>query len=247
MKSAKHAMFVSMIIITAALKAQDTTFIFDPAHPEREQYLVEFTDQTVEEGFMVKGKKEGLVRTYYANGVLHKSQEFRNGKPHGWYMECEKNGIVLKEENYLDGKLEGEVRTYFTAKGIRIVKSVYHYKDGVFNGTCSDFNDMGNLVAFATYKKGIKDGVSRWYFSNGNLALEQHYVNGLLEGMQTMYYENGNVQSVGNYKDNMKTGNWTEYYEHGSVSASGEYVEDQKKGAWKTYFEDGSFSETEIY
>ena len=247
MKSAKHVLFVSMILISPFLRAQDTTFIFDPAHPEREQYKVEFNDKTIEEGFMVQGKKEGVVRTYFANGVLHKSQEFRKGKPNGWYMECEKNGIVLKEENYVNGELEGEVRTYFTSKGIRIVKSVYHYRNGQFNGTCSDYNDMGNLVAFATYKDGIKDGVSRWYYNNGNLAMEQHYVNGLLDCMQTMYYENGNVQSIGNYKDNLKTGTWKEFYENGTMSAMGDYVNDQKQGPWKTYYEDGSFNETEIY
>jgi uncharacterized protein len=226
--------------------AQDTTFTtIDPSSGLR-SYSTTNNDMSLEQGYLLNGQKQGMVRTFFPNGVLQTAAEYDKGQRNGWFLECEKNGVVLKEEHYTNGKLEGEVRTYFTSKSIRIVKSVYNYKDGVFHGTCSDYNEMGKLSSMATYNMGVKDGVSRWYFTNGLLAMEQHYKNGLLYGEQTVYFADGKMSSNGYYKENKKTGLWKEYHTNGVLKASGEYEEDVKKSGWLYYDESGQLSTNEM-
>lgn len=227
-------------------KAQDTTFVSIDPSIGLKSYSTTNKDMTLEQGYLLNGQKHGMIRTFFPNGVLQTAAEFDRGQRNGWFLECEKNGVVLKEEHYVNGKLEGEVRTYFTSKSVRIVKSVYHYKNGVFHGTCSDYNEMGKLSSMATYNMGVKEGVSQWYFTNGLLAMEQNYKNGLLDGSQTVYYADGKVSSSGFFKENKKSGLWKEYHSNGLLKASGEYEDDVKKSGWLYYDESGQLSTGEM-
>lgn len=246
MKSRSLPILTMALTLAVTVHAQDTTFIFDAGTYE-ERYIVEFADGTIEKGQMKDGEKHGLIHTYFANGVLQTAAEYSKGVRNGWYLQCETNGVVLKEEHYRNGLLDGEVREYYTAKGVRIVKSVYSYMEGRYHGVCSEYNDMGKLVSQAKYKEGIKDGVSKWYFQNGNLAMEQNYSNGALDGIQKVYAQDGKLLSDGSFSDNKKSGLWKEYYPNGLLKEEGHYLDDAKTGEWTYYNEDGSFDRTESY
>jgi antitoxin component YwqK of YwqJK toxin-antitoxin module len=244
--SLKQVLLSIFVLSFFRILAQDTTFTNMDPSSGLQAYSTTNKDMSLEQGYLLKGKKQGMIRTFFPNGVLQTAAEYQNGQRDGWYLECEKNGVVLKEEHYVAGKLEGEVRTYFTSKSVRIVKSVYHYKDGVFHGTCSDYNEMGKLSSMATYQMGVKDGVSRWYFTNGLLAMEQQYKNGLLDGEQTSYFADGKVSSNGFFKENKKTGLWKEYHANGVLKATGEYADDVKKSGWLYYDESGNLSDDKM-
>jgi antitoxin component YwqK of YwqJK toxin-antitoxin module len=226
---------------------QDTTFtLIDPAQGLK-MYEVMNPDGSTETGSLRNGRKDGMVRTFFANGVLMSAKEYQDNQLNGWSLECEKNGVVLNEAYFINGVLNGEFRVYTTAKGVRIVKSVYHYKDGIFHGTCTEYNDSGKISAMSTYNEGIKDGTSRWYFTNGLMAMEQQYKAGLLNGRETIYHNNGKVASETTYVSNTKSGISKEYYPSGIMKAMGEYDADTRIGVWNFYDEEGNLSSTETY
>lgn len=76
---------------------------------------------------IVQGNKE--------NGVL---QTFRNGK-------------LISEVPYCDGKIDGRVKTYYEDGKI---ESIRNYKNGKLNGMAYNFDARGNVTFSAEYIEG---------------------------------------------------------------------------------------------
>lgn len=199
----------------------------------------------VEEWCIKNGKRNGTWTIYYPNGVLLSTAEFIDGKKNGLYIECEKSGAVLVQEYFKNDVLDGEQRKYVTVKNVRILKTVNNYKNGVLNGMCTEYTDMGYVQSQTEYAMGIKNGISRWYFSNGRLAMEQTYQNNMLNGAQQVYNQAGVLLTSGNFKNNLKEGAWTEYHENGKIKSSGNYKNDAPCGDWKYYDLNGNLASTE--
>ncbi len=200
-----------------------------------------------QDGYFTGDKKSGKWFNYYPNGVLLSVSEYENGMKNGIYIECEKSGAVVVQEYFKNDVLEGEQKKYSTSKNVRIVKSIYNFKNGVYDGLCTDFNDMGIRQAEILYAEGKKQGAAKWYFSNGSLAMEQMYASDLLQGPQKVYNLQGVVITEGVYSNNTKSGQWTEYYDNGGIKAQGNYTADVKSGTWKYYDEKGKVIKTENF
>lgn len=201
----------------------------------------------VEEWCMKNGKRNGTWSVYYPNGVLLSMAGYTDGKKNGLYIECEKSGAVLVQEYFKNDALDGEQRKYTTVKNVRILKTVNHYTNGVLNGICTEYTDMGYVQSQTEYAMGIKNGISKWYFSNGRLAMEQTYQNNMLNGPQMVYNQSGVMLTSGNYKNNLKDGAWTEYHENGKMKSSGMYKNDMQCGDWKYYDANGNLASTEKF
>lgn len=199
------------------------------------------------DGFLIGDKRTGKWFNYYPNGVLLSVAEYENGMKSGLYIECEKSGAVLVQEYYRNDQLNGEQKKYVTSKGVRIVKSIYNYSNGVYNGLCTDFTDMGTLQSQVQYANGKKNGTTKWYFSSGSLAMEQTYSNDMLNGEQKIYDQQGNLISTGTFSNNLKAGQWTEFYAGGKMKSQGTYSNDAKAGTWKYYDESGTLTKTENF
>ena len=263
MKTNNEFLFGILIVISQSLFAQNqVTFIPPEATPkikidtivqvvDAAKNLKHFTilenDITTQDGYLMNNKKTGKWYIYYPNGVLLSMAEYDNGIKNGVYLECDKNGAVLVQENFKNDKLDGEQKKYFSAKTGRILKSSNSYKEGKFHGTCTEYSESGLIQSQVQYSNGKKDGATRWYFSNGKIAMEQFYSNEMLNGIQKIYNQQGILLSEGKFANNLKTGLWTEYYDSGKMKAQGNYTEDKKTGAWKLYDEAGNLSKTENF
>lgn len=225
----------------------DTSFTVIDQKKDLRYYEAELADQTVEKGYLQHGKKQGNIMRYFANGVLLSLTQFENGSKNGVYLECDKSGVVLREENYLNDKLDGEVKIYASSKGVRIVKSSYHYKEGKFNGIQTEYNDMGRISSEASYLNGKKNGLSKWYFAGGQIAMEQGYIDDKIEGSYKTYNQAGNVVAQGQYINGKKMGTWLEYNDNGTLRSQGDYKDDVKTGAWKYFDENGNIQKSENF
>lgn len=230
-----------------SLQKADTIFTVIDSKTSLQSYDTKNADGTSESGFLLAGKKEGNIMHYYANGVLLSMQQFKNGLQDGLTFICDKNGAVEWEENYKDGKLDGLVKNYITSKNVRIVKSIYHYKNGLADGNQSEYNEMGKLSSESNYKAGKKQGVSKWYYQNGMLAMQQNYVNDLIDGAFLSFSQTGKIITKGFYVNGKKNGAWTEYFEGGELKTEGAYKEDEKTGNWKQYDINGAVIKTESF
>ncbi|MDY7396102.1 toxin-antitoxin system YwqK family antitoxin [Aureibaculum sp. 2210JD6-5] len=133
------------------------------------------------------------VRFYNDNGLLLSSGKMdgknRVGK---WQFYHEDGKTMMSEENYVDGKLDGDYKTFY---------------------------NTGKPTEVGYYKNGKLDSVYRKYSIKGHLYQHFHYKNGLLNG-KAVYYnrKTGELTTKGEFKDDKKVGTWENYLDGELVS-----------------------------
>lgn len=128
------------------------------------------------------------VKFYTEEGVLKSSGEMigeeRAGK---WLYYFNDGNSIVSEENYSNGLLNGESKTFY--KNGKITE-ILQYTDGLLDGNIKQFSDEGILLEDLNYTKGILNGMAKYYDPKGALTY------------------------TGMYKNNIKIGKW-EYFENG--------------------------------
>ncbi len=131
-----------------------------------------------------------VVKFYNRYGELgSKGKMVGKSREGRWFYYFTNSGVVMSEENYLNGKLHGVVRNY--------------YKNG-------------KMTEEAIYKNNIRNGYSKVYTESGSLIEEVSYLNGKLEGEGKYYDLKGQLKEKGMYKDGKRSGKW-EYYMDGEL------------------------------
>ena len=92
----------------------------------------------ISEEFYINGVLNGTATTYYRNGKITESLNYKDGKLEGSVKRFSDEGVLLDDLNYANGKLEGLAKYY---------------------------NTFGKLRAFGNYENDLK--VGKWqYFEN---------------------------------------------------------------------------------
>lgn len=130
--------------------------------------------------------------------------------------------ILQKEDNYIDGFLDGEFKYFFPNGNIALagnrdrknnettIKTYYldgeifgtgSYKNNLINGTHTFFYRDGTIMQKIKYDMGKKNGVEQFYHKNGQLWAEQIFKNDLLLNVKCNYTKNGKLRDKGTMKD----------------------------------------------
>ena len=117
-----------------------------------------------------------------------------------WIYYHEKSKNIMTREQYVNGKLDGKVTTYYP---------------------------NGKITQETTYKKGIKEGEDNYYSPDGILLKKLLYINDQLQGPATYYDAYGNVIIEGFYKEGKKHGLW-KYYKNGTIVLEETYPKKDK-------------------
>ncbi|MBT6448103.1 MAG: hypothetical protein HOK38_05080 [Flavobacteriaceae bacterium] len=91
----------------------------------RKQYWLNGVLRT--EGNFKNGIEEGVRKDYYGDGVLKIETYYKNGKQNGLYKEYHENGQLQKEGQIVNNKMEGEFKTYESNGKL---ESVSNWKEG---------------------------------------------------------------------------------------------------------------------
>jgi len=178
--------------------------------------------RTQYEATFVEGRPKGEMIRYYETGAVRARMMFdsaldrsytkmfyKNGRiaAEGWYLEKRKDSVwtyyseldksVRIREPYLDGKLEGEVRSYYENHGISETVS---------------------------WKQNIKEGPWKQFYNNGSPRLSSQYENNQLQGFYKIFYADSALKVKGEYLDHKATGTWTYYDESGKEVYSLDYL-----------------------
>ncbi len=128
------------------------------------------------------------VHFYTEKGVLESKGEMNDKNRVGKWVYFHTNGkSILSEENYENGILNGESKTYYLT---------------------------GKLTEFSHYKNGKLHGNLKRYADNGILLDDLNYENGILHGAAKYYNIDGKLIYWGDYENDEKAGKW-EYFEDG--------------------------------
>ena len=188
------------------------------------------------------GKKQGVWKTFYANGFMKTEGNYVNGRKHGFFKEYNEEGNLLKIEKYENDQL--------------IVDALETRKLDVR----VDYWPNGNPKIIGTYYNGIAEGIRREYNSKGQVI--QSYIlksgfilgegimddGGLKQGYWEEYYDDHYakaneklIRAKGKYKNSKPIGEWVYYLPNGKVEIEGSYDERGKKtGLWTWYYPNGN-------
>jgi len=133
------------------------------------------------------------VSFYTENGTLLSKGKMEGKNRIGkWLFYHEDGKTVMSEENYSNGKLDGEYKTFYKS---------------------------GKSTEIAYYKDGLLDSVYRKYSIKGHLYQHFTYKEGKLNG-KAVYYsrKTGVLTTKGEFKNNLRVGTWENYVDGELVS-----------------------------
>jgi len=133
------------------------------------------------------------VRFYTPSGVLESEGKMRGKEREGkWLYYHEDGKSIMSEENYANGKLDGEYKTFYPT---------------------------GEPTEIAYYKNGLLHGNYKKYSIKGFLYQDFNYAEGKLNGMAVYYSrKSGDLIKKGPFKDDQRVGTWENYVDGELVS-----------------------------
>ena len=97
------------------------------------------------------GKKNGAEHIYYPDGaILQYSRNYVLGRLHGLQQEYDQNAMLIKEESYSHGRLDGRSRYYHNG----ILTQEVEYRNGLLDGTYREFFPSGLVKVEIFWKNG---------------------------------------------------------------------------------------------
>jgi antitoxin component YwqK of YwqJK toxin-antitoxin module len=157
--------------------------------------------------------KTKRTKIYHPNGYLMAKGKYVNELRDSVWLFYNEIGRVQSKENYVAGKLEGELEIYYTA-AVQLPNGEMDYVPGIPSH-------------IYTYKNGLRNGVYKELFTNGKLKAEGTYKDGNLDGKQVRYRADGSKESVVYYKHAVKNGQAEFYNPYGEVIKRVYYLNDK--------------------
>jgi antitoxin component YwqK of YwqJK toxin-antitoxin module len=138
------------------------------------------------------GLKQGLWKLNIPNG--YEIGSFRDNLKQGKWLTYEKDGNLLSEKSYNNGKIEGEYIIYYKTG---IISETGVWKDDMNIGPLLRCYPNGSMFhQFNFNNKGKRDGKQFYYFNNGQLSIEANFINGVEDGITKRYDMQGNLVGI---------------------------------------------------
>lgn len=144
-----------------------------------------------------KNSNLAKIKFFTKNGILESKGEMDGKNRIGtWFYYHSDGKSILSEENYKNGSLYGESKTYYlTGK----ITEFSHFKNGVLHGNLKRYADNGVLLDNLNYNNGKLHGAAKYYNIDGKLIFWGDYENDEKVG-KWEYFENGKPEDFKNNK-----------------------------------------------
>lgn len=115
----------------------------------------------------------GEIVSFFEDGKLETSTEYKEGKKNGMEKIWYRNGVILSERNYIDGKKEGIHRGWHEEGQIRFYSQ---FKNDQFDKESWSWYPDGQVESYAHYENSTLLGYKQWR-NDGKI-----YMNYVLDG-----------------------------------------------------------------
>tara|TARA_B100000686_G_scaffold76341_1_gene82280 strand:- start:4656 stop:6947 length:2292 start_codon:yes stop_codon:yes gene_type:complete len=154
----------------------------------------------------------------------------------GSYVTLHDNGMIKEKGKYVNGKKEGEWRSY-NSKGQILQLEIYS------SGKIEDLKKPGVIQKFATYH------------DNGRVKAQGLINNGERDGEWKIFNQKGDLEKVSYFdfgelvveRDTDITKNFISYHDNGRVKEEGKTFHGHRDGKWNFYNENGQLTKTVYY
>lgn len=194
--------------------------------------------------FNDSNEKDGLWKTFHANGKVKSEATYRDGVLSGLYKEFNLKGNL--------------VNSYYYEKGQIVLVDTLNNQNNIV--VKEDFDDDGNLISSGPYMDDIPVGIHRFYNEEGKVVGGKTYndkgnliAEGIIDeegnrqGDWKDFYTSGSLKAEGKYSNNKRVGNWKFFFVNGKVEQTGKFSNGKYTGIWNWYYPDGSKWREEEY
>lgn len=200
----------------------------------------------------VEGKREGISKKYYADGVLEEEGIYKQKKKEGTFKYYYPTGKLKSVEDFVNGDREGIVKNYYSSG---CLEGEWQYKKDQKDGPAILYYANGQLKVQMDYKEGRESSYDKVYNGAGVLIMEiikskdNHFI-------AKYYQENGLPSKEESYKrisekeaesKNLRDGVFKWYYDSGQLKEETTYRDDKRNGRHTTYYENGGIEGSEVY
>ena len=199
----------------------------------------------------VDGKRQGEYKEYYkaADSLpyiyeyedVETSVFIKNGDTIDFFMF--KVGQISLEANFVDGKLNGESKTYYKTGELY---SSTNYVDGKRQGEYKEYHKAADSLPYNYEYEDVEtsvfikngDTIDFFMFKVGQISLEANFVDGKLNGESKTYYKTGELYAIKFVKDDKLHGESKTYYKTGELKSLEYWVNNSLKN-FKEYSKSG--------
>jgi antitoxin component YwqK of YwqJK toxin-antitoxin module len=178
-----------------------------------------------------------IIKTINKDGSLLSEESYKNGKLHGksiYYSD----DLISSEVNYKNGKEDGLAITY--DGNPYYILDYLHYKNGKLHGTQYIF-ERARHFDYVPGNERTEEFNNREYIPQALVSTE-NYIDGKLMGLKTIYYVNGQIEQEIMYQYNKPVSNQT-YYLNGQLKQSIKY-KNGKPTKKTNFYQNGSILDT---
>lgn len=128
------------------------------------------------------------VSFFTESGVIQSKGKMKGKDRIGkWLFFHEDGKTVMAEENYVDGKLEGEYKTFYNSGK---PTEIAYYKEGLLDSTYRKYSIKGHLYQHFTYRGGKLNGKAVYYNrKTGVLTTKGQFLNDKRVGVWENYVD----------------------------------------------------------
>jgi len=136
---------------------------------------------------------EGPYRAFYEDGQTIQSEgKITDGKPTGLWRSYYKNGNLKSSVNYKEGKVDG-IAFFFFKDGKETKMAEIVFEEDVIEGKYQEFFQNGAQKATLTYEEGKLEGDAEFFYPTGRIKIKGKYKDNEKRGKWLFYDEKGEV------------------------------------------------------
>ena len=184
------------------------------------------------------GVREGEDIDFYGNGNSKTIRNYRNGMLNGNSFDFDEFGRLTSSLEYVNNAKNGkEIKI---SNGI--VTNENNYVNGQLNGEAKSYYSNGTVRSNGNYSRNFRNGQWTWNYDNGKKKLIENYQNGIITEILG-YSRNGSKEREMKLVNG--NGNFTQYYDNGKIKVQGALRNYKASGNWNFYNKDGHLTDTQ--
>lgn len=168
---------------------------------------------------IIKQKKSGQYKFFFADGTLAAKGSFKRGKPSGTWKHYYSNGNLKSVYD-----IAKKITVDYSEKGILLTKQERKRNGLVYYQYSKDTNEVLVYKVIEQYTDTTTTMTVYEYYPDGNLKNRHSQIN---------------VKSGKGSHSTGKTGIYEDYYPNGKLSLKGKYLLGKQIGVWTWYKENG--------
>ena len=190
------------------------------------------------------GVRHGNAAWFYPNSAKMREANFKDGLLDGQISELDESGREIGVEVFIEGRKLVRNTTFYRPS-VRKSEDYYLDKKLIPNGQDDWWN--AKPTGYGSEGDRVQDGPSLQWYENGQRKKRGTFKNDLPVGQFTAWHPNGLKQIQGNYDDGLKNGRWTWWHENGMKSFEGIYKDDKPIGVWRAWNVNGQIRKEETF